>query len=519
MYDERLDDVNAFNINLGVEDYILKNIHDVHLVLLTGDAGDGKSRVLTNLKNHLDSTWNYVNDFSEFDEQKQKDCIENIYNATANKNGKYIIAGNSGIFINAVVQFKYELLIKLKNRENCLVLNFKNRNVAESKNMFLKIITKFLDYNNYEKCRDCQLREKCPFLYNLEKMNTPEIIECIRILFDALFLIGVHISFRDLLSLLSYFVTRGMDCSQLLYNKGEETKLYFFNNIFEYKGSNTILSKLSEIDIKRKDINNFDYRVYHSNFLDNDIEFNISNYGEMEKLKILKRYYYFTNPNMLKEPDESIYSLLPIENLTEYKDLIAKIKNVNYIDSMDNDDEILRKFELGLNKISNPNHSNAQLVLFDSPPITSKDVRIEYSSGQQLRLIFCIPRFYFTNGELGKEEQELDDLNAFYCFVYGSDTFEKCPVIKIDYHLFNQIMLAQNNIFTDGNAKLSDNVHIQSFTKAIFDKIDTDYGVIITWTGSKIRNIEDFNMSFIKPTNLGIKKDKKNKVLISSASR
>ncbi len=521
MYDERLDNTNVFNIDLGVEKYILQNIDNVHLVLLTGDAGDGKSRILFNLKKELDNSWIYINDFSEFDQLKQRECIENIYNAIEYKKRKYIVAGNSGIFINAVVQFKYGLLGKLKNRENCLVLNFKNRNVAESSAMFSKVVKEFLNYYDFEKCSDCKLCNNCPFLYNLEKMNNSKTIERIRIIFDTLFLIGIHVTFRDLLSLLSYFVTKGMDCNQLIRQNTDLKEIYFYNNIFSYNDyTNIILSELSEIDIAKTDINDFDYNEFNGNYNEEELGVDSLDYNKLKELKMLKRHYYFTNPEKLRNYN-SLYSLLPVEYLSQYKELLRKIKEIGYIDSMDDDYDVLRKFELGLNKISNPNRSNAQLVLFDSPPITSKDVRLEYSSGEQLRLIFCTPQFYFTNGECNSyEESCLEDLNSFYCFVYyESETFENLPIIKIDYSLFNQIMLAQENIFTDKNVKLSDNVHIQSFTKAIFDNINSNPSVTVTWTGARTKDIIDFNMAFVKPSGLGMNRNKKNRILISSTGR
>lgn len=53
MMDERNTDTQ-FNVELPEEKYIRNNVNELKVILLTGEAGDGKSRIMRNLKNLLD---------------------------------------------------------------------------------------------------------------------------------------------------------------------------------------------------------------------------------------------------------------------------------------------------------------------------------------------------------------------------------------------------------------------------------------------------------------------------------
>lgn len=521
MYDERLEGDTKFNIDLGVENYIVTNIEDKNFILLTGDAGDGKTRTLNNLKEMLvQQNWRIVNDFSEHPKEEQMEIIEFAYDAIVNQKQKIIIAGNSGIFMNCAMEYEYNLLNKLKDEHNCLLINFRGRNLAKDEHLFSKLVKEFLNIEAYTceenepKCYSCKLNGKCPFKYNLKELNDEYAINSLRVIFDTLYLRGCHVTIRDLLSTLSYLVTKGYNCEELIDSAVELDQIYYYNNAFSYtENSNYLLKQLAKLDIAKRDFKELDFRFYKKYIKENNGN------NTLSKIKSEKRRLYFKDPRQLKK-FKTLHELLPIEYLSEYKIIIDRVKENGYLDSMGESLEIIRDFELGLNKISNPNHSEAQLVLFDSPPITSKDVRLEYSSDQQMRLMFCTPLFYSTDGE-NQEINSIDDLNNFFCFVYNDDykSIKDCPVIKVDFKLFQLIMLAKDDIFTEKNIKLANNVHVQAFTKGIFDNIKATSAVSVTWTNKETKDLINFDISFIKASGFGQKKSKNKRILISRKGR
>ena len=508
-YDERQNVNDKFHIDLGVEHYIKNSLPDKHLILLTGDAGDGKTRTLFNMSRYLDKSWEYINDFSEYDSTNRESILTEIIASLKAKTQKYIIAANSGIFFNSVIQYnKHELLNFLNDEKVSLILNFNSRNLALKlpgeiieDTKFYKIITEYLDISKLVSCNGCPLSEKCPFLYNIYNLTKPSVIEGIRILLDTLYLMGMHITFRDLLSVISYFVTKAKNCDDVV-NSSDLDQYYYFNNIFCYDGNNNkLLSELSRLDVAKKDISEFDHNLFScEDYSRINVDFRISNIP-IEKINQIKRHLFFTSPSSMVDSYDSLYYFLPVKYVNEFRNLLDDLKKNQYIEGMNNAiNSIITRFELGLNKISNPDQSDAQLILFDSPPLITKNVRLEYSSRERLQMLLCTADFYNSTEE--NQKKDLEDINQFYCFAFcENETFKNSPTIKINYKLFEQIMLAQDNIFSIKTANISDNANIVNFTKSIFDRLKVDSEISIKWIGTQEKGIDNFDISFIKQPN------------------
>ncbi len=533
-YDERQDENDKFQIDLGVEKYIKSKLDCKQLILLTGDAGDGKTRILFNMKKVLDESWEFINDFSEYTPTQKEELLTDLIVSLENKTKKYIIAANSGIFVNSIIhQNKHQLLNMIEDENTCIKLNFNSRNLAMKEpnedvksTMFYNIITEYLDYSRLEHCAECLAYEGCPFVYNIKNMTKPDVIEAIRVLFDTLYLMGLHITFRDLLSVVSYFITKARTCEEIKSSRVTDDS-YYFNNIFSYSGSNNrLLTELSKLDVAQKDLAEFDYKVNFKEIDDSEhkIDFKYSADNILVKLNQIKRYLFFTSPQKLIVDYDSLYDFLPVKYVKEFRNLIDDLKENNCIQSMDNAPTVL-KLELGLNKISNPDQSDAQLILFDSPPLITKNVRLEYSPPEKLPMMLSTENFY-KNPNVEMKRKVLGDINQFYCFVYWEDSeedveendivsFEDCPTLKINYKLFEQIMLAKDDVFSAKSASISDNANIVNFTKSIFDRLDAKHRISIKWIGSKESGIENFDISFIKQPKFVNNKSSAKKINIS----
>ena len=96
-------------------------------ILLTGEAGDGKTRLLRNLEDVLKKhVFQVCMDFSAINDNEKKDMIEKIQKLEEGKNGeKYIVAANIGIFTKMVLRYCPGLLEKLKaGKDDMLIVNF-----------------------------------------------------------------------------------------------------------------------------------------------------------------------------------------------------------------------------------------------------------------------------------------------------------------------------------------------------------------------------------------------------------
>ena len=77
MMDERNED--GFNIMLPQEKEIREKISGLKFILLTGEAGDGKTRLLRNLEDVLKKhEFQICMDFSAINDNEKKDMIEKI---------------------------------------------------------------------------------------------------------------------------------------------------------------------------------------------------------------------------------------------------------------------------------------------------------------------------------------------------------------------------------------------------------------------------------------------------------
>ena len=82
---------------------------------------------------------------------------------------------------------------------------------------------------NIKVCPECKECGLCTCRDNLEFLLTEQGIESLRVLCDTFYLIGEHITFRELLSLLTYMVTFGEDCES---RKRNPDGCYSYESVF-----------------------------------------------------------------------------------------------------------------------------------------------------------------------------------------------------------------------------------------------------------------------------------------------
>ena len=114
MIDERNQD-KGFDIRMPEENFIYENIEKLRIILLTGEAGDGKSRILRNIKPMLlkNGFSEPCSDFSALPEADKDDLLKRLRAILDGESGeKILILANIGIF----TQITLEKTLKSSNK-------------------------------------------------------------------------------------------------------------------------------------------------------------------------------------------------------------------------------------------------------------------------------------------------------------------------------------------------------------------------------------------------------------------
>lgn len=144
------------------------------------------------------------------------------------------------------------------------------------------------------------------FRNNLEYIRTENGIESIRILCDAVYLIGEHITFRELLSMVAYMITFGENCYDRKNIPSSLLSSRSYENIFNFD-NDRILQHIKRMD------------PAHA-------KFGLDMYDSIETCISQKRSDFF------KETGDK-YALLNIDYLPEFREAIRFFQEKAYTDS------------------------------------------------------------------------------------------------------------------------------------------------------------------------------------------
>ena len=449
MIDERQKEI-SFNIELKEEIEIKNIMSEVNIIILTGEAGDGKSRMLRNIEKDLyDNGFEIFPDFSALNEEDRENTISDIENLLLDESNdsekkKYIIAANVGIFTKTLLKKNVELLAKLTSSNKVKIINFQKRNLAKKQNekdkIFESIIEKFIKYDIGEDC-NCELKSQCPFKENLEKLKNPIVIENIRVLCDSLYLMDEHITFRELLSLIAYMATGGEDCKSILKDTNDKNINYY--NVF--KSSNDILlKKFSKLDPAQKDRAG-DNKIYNSH----NHKMSLTMYIET------KRKHYF------EKTHENAYDHLPIDYLSEFREIIKNLHQSPYYFKARGNNNIFVDVKTGIISLISPQETNLEISFYDTPHRISKEIKTKFNVDiNDVELIWNRCDFQFKQGDLSSETE--NNTFSLSCYLSG-----KAVSLNINYILFKYILSAKNGLYLDKNSDIVEEFGLSDFFRKV----------------------------------------------------
>lgn len=476
MMDERNTD-KEFNIRMPEEEYIRNNIGKLQVILLTGEAGDGKTRIVQNIRDILKQN-NFTiicEDFSALLDREKKDLINKLSDILEGKSDeKIIVLANVGAFTQAVIRYNASLMDKLtSDTEIVYVCNFENRNLAEDEFVFYEIIRGFLLGNQKQeesvKCdhTDCPCYEHCIYETNMKKILSGAGMEAIRTMCNAVYLTGGHITFRELLSLLSYMVTFGLDCTELreYYNQEKDLEKLNYYNVFE-KSDDNLLGKISCMDPAMKR-------------------------GKCPKNITTKEAYRSYRRKQFFEPESDKYAMLNVDYLVEFNQVLQYMDRPPYhYDTIQDNNAILQKLKKGINKMSNQGNGDRGLIITDTPFILGNQIRTEFMLMQDMNMIW-----HRYDMQMGAKTMDLKKgWNKFYLsYVIKED--RTLISLLIDYSQFRYLMACSEDYYMNRNELTVEEYAVNTFYRKILQKREQAYDSIVIRFNEKAEQLCDFSLT------------------------
>lgn len=304
----------TFTIRTKVEDY-LNHIFSTkpQSVILTGNAGDGKTRLCRQIYNSLSESklneWpengivdlnfskgilRIVKDLSELKDEVIYNELKNLNNYINDEHQEkvyYLIAANEGKLSKFLSQYDdFESLREMvkarfnSHENNDDQLSIINLLDVTSSVYVEKVLDEWNKEENWVVCKECPMNKKCIIYHNHKKSSGKNVKESIVNQYRILDYLNTHITMREMLIHNSYVLTGGYTCTDIYeadYKELEEqTKKVYYQNFFGHGVSHEAFSEMKALKVFKS----IDPGVYsHSVVDDFIINGDISGNEELEK--------------------------------------------------------------------------------------------------------------------------------------------------------------------------------------------------------------------------------------------
>ncbi|HHY29051.1 MAG TPA: hypothetical protein GX523_20340 [Desulfitobacterium dehalogenans] len=504
---------DQFHIDLPVQAEVEAQIEaGIPVIILTGEAGEGKTHIIKRLIQKYGQVggtvagYRIVEDFSALGAEGKRTIIQSISDVIRNelstKTPRYLIAANIGILMRTIMKIDKKLIDFLsdtKRQSHVRSFNFESRNLAEDENGFRRLVEAFYQCDMVD-CSDssCKLQGECPFVNNLKELSKPHAIMNIRILCDAIFLMGGHVTLRELLSFLASLATSGYDCESIVSLDKEQREMLHYTNIFD-KRDGVILDKIAPLDPANESSPD-DYQLYHS-------------LKNIEAFRRAKRSRFFQNAS-------STYKSLPVPYLQEYKDIIDRINHEPYyFDITTETGSEFGMLKKGFVRLLDPQETNLQISFFAIPKPVGKRIKTQFMIDfNKLTMIWHHPQWKTS---LVDCEIKLPISIKEFCLSVlcegdkSQDDNEEIDLItqKINFDLYRQICLARDQYVLPQLASALNKYGLQQFFMKILMRYpEFSEKVNIIFDSSKA--LCNFEMSFYRQSRALLRAQQKKVVLI-----
>ena len=247
-------------------------------IVITGNAGDGKTRICRNVYESLTgeklkqwhpsgieeleldgNKFRIIKDFSELQDKVIYEELIRLQNAMDNRNEFYLIAANEGKLTHALVKNPtlrdlYEIVTKQLSDRTApkhQSLHIYNLLHTSSSIYALKILQEWNKEENWQACGECKQQKKCIIYHNHNKLKEKNVQVLINRVYRSLDASQTHMTMRELLIQLAYIQVGGLKCEEIHVAKGavlqEQAKKVYYENLFGHSATADFFEKIPGI--------------------------------------------------------------------------------------------------------------------------------------------------------------------------------------------------------------------------------------------------------------------------------
>jgi len=363
-YSDQLDDTQraAINIETSLEEYILHQLQRGISVILTGNAGDGKTHILKRLREQIEGVGaKVILDASvvrpeEIIEQWQLAIYQEVpICVAANEWPLFTLIRDFQDFqpLQAVRDQIDQQLIYDENldavpdieRDGVVVIDLGKRNHLQ-KQFFQAALDAILRDDLYEQCARCHFYNECDTTRNRRFLSEERVSDRLSELISRLAVMGYHVTVRELLSALSYMIFGGRVCNTLAKQSGKRSGIYS-DQIFSTEAVGKLFELFREnIDPAKISHPHWDVKLYYNDYKNsewidsNTIEpsrsdSNVSLENQRPIFEHLKRRFYFEHDHgseiikMTSDDEQRFATLVNPENTDTEAILDDILKAIN----------------------------------------------------------------------------------------------------------------------------------------------------------------------------------------------
>jgi len=249
--------LRELNIKTNLEDVVRKVVRAGGSIVITGNAGDGKTHAIRLMEKELKGA-DVVTDASELTYQE----ILQRWQAARDSKRPFCIAINEGPLVDLVRQYRVEhpwlesvreQLLKLVSYQplehefdedgekfsatpgETVIIDLSHRQVL-SEQLVGSMIEKLTDDSWYESCASCPANRECAVTYNRKMLRQERPKSRMTKLLTSAGRKGRKVTFREALAFLSYCLFSGKSCDELR-QAGTSEEVRYYWNAFEGEGA------------------------------------------------------------------------------------------------------------------------------------------------------------------------------------------------------------------------------------------------------------------------------------------
>lgn len=365
----KLAQLREINVETPAEDVILKLIRNSGCVVLTGNAGDGKTHLIRLNKQKFENQQTYiVQDASAIDAE----TLIGEWSTALAAGNPCCVAINEGPLLDLIKTYKkahpflQEIESQMKNLVSYVPIEIEKGDTPKSKKksksvettkhqihvidlskrhylskqLLSAILNKLTEEKWYEGCHQCPGVMGCGGAYNRKALRDPVVQTRLALLLEEIAIMDVQPTFREMMAFCSYLIFGNRTCEQLIEAGDSETTRYY-NLAFE-GGVGTVFEHLAQsADPAYRTHPLIDDKLWQGTFNPEDYKFEPKPIatplnGEKKPLDIFvyrKRRWYFEHPEgaqlIPKTPSQEFFKKLRDRSLSVQQRVSEIVRRLN----------------------------------------------------------------------------------------------------------------------------------------------------------------------------------------------